>query len=56
MKERIRTSGGIEQDTFSSWRHYLCYLTKSKIKKYAKSKYNRRLRKQLKNIKEGQDE
>ena len=48
MKNRIKASGGIENDAFSSWRHYLCYLTKPKIRKWAKTKYNKRLRKKLK--------
>lgn len=36
--------GGLECDVFSSWRKVLCYTSRAGVCKYAKRKYNRRVR------------
>jgi len=45
---KIRLKGGHEQDLLTGWRKMLCYAQKSRICKFAKRKYNRRLRQHLK--------
>ena len=44
---QVPARGGIEQDTFSGWRHVLCYLATSRIKQWAKRQYSRRQRRQV---------
>lgn len=49
MKPKIPNEG-IERDVFTAWRNRLKYLiNNSKLKAWAKRKYNKRVRKQIKN-------
>lgn len=45
---RIPLSGGLEYDILTGWRKWYCYTKKPGICKFAKNKYNRRLRRVLK--------
>ena len=54
MKRRIKLKG-IENDVLTGWRKVLCYTQKSRICKYAKTQYQRRFRKHLKNELKGYD-
>ena len=40
--------GGFEQDAFTPWRHWLCYLSKAGVVKKAKKQCNRRERREAK--------
>ena len=35
---------GFEQDAITPWRHWLCYMRRSKVRKKAKKQMNRRFR------------
>ena len=48
MKGRIKMKGGDEYDAFSSWRKYLCYLSRAGVTKRIKRKYNKRVRQEAK--------
>lgn len=48
MGHRERIKGGGEEDCFSGWRHWLCYLARPRVKHAIKKKFSRRVRREIK--------
>lgn len=42
--KRIPLKSGLEQDSFTGWRHMLAYTCRPKVRKKAKRKYAKRFR------------
>jgi len=47
-RPQIPLSGGLEQDALTGWRKVLCYMSKPGIVRYVKRKYNKRVRRYIK--------